>query len=94
MLPMECPRCRSTSNRTSSTNGLLPDQIVRRRVCGDCGHAWFTIELVVPDDAVGWSALHGNRPVLREPVLLHAAAVPPGAVGRPRSVTQCDGAAP
>ncbi len=88
MLPMECPRCRSTNHRTSSTNGVLPDQIVRRRACGACGHAWFTVEVVVPDEVVGWSALHGHRPVLREPVLVHAKAVAPGAVGRPPSVTE------
>ena len=84
MLPMECPRCRSTNHRTSSTNGLLPDQIVRRRVCSACGHAWFTVEVVVPDGAVGWSALHQHRPVLRETVTVQAEAVAPGAVGRPR----------
>lgn len=92
MLPMECPRCRSTAHRTTATNGLLPDQIVRRRVCADCGHAWFTVEVAVPDEVVGWSALHQNRPVLREPVELTLEAVTPGQVGRPR-VNECERAA-
>ncbi len=70
MLPMECQRCRSTNHRAAVTNGLLPDQIVRKRVCADCGHKWFTVEVTVPDYLVGWSALHQKKPVLRAPVEL------------------------
>lgn len=74
MLPMECPQCRSSSNRTPITNGLLADQVVRKRVCLDCGHRWFTVEVMVPEYAVGWSALHKNKPVLRVPMELVAGA--------------------
>jgi len=52
------------------TNNKLADQVVRRRVCVDCGHKWFTVELTVPDYAVGWSAAHNNKPVLRVPLEL------------------------
>ena len=40
---------------------------MRRRVCRDCGGAWFTVEVLVPNYAVGWSAVDGKKsqPVLR-----------------------------
>ena len=46
---------------------------MRKRVCEACGHAWFTVELVVPSYAVGWSVAHQRKPVLRAPVELKAA---------------------
>ena len=55
------------------TNSHPEDQIVRKRVCEACGHAWFTVELVVPSYAVGWSVAHQRKPVLRAPVELKAA---------------------
>lgn len=70
MLPMNCPRCSSTTLRVPITNNRLADQVVRRRVCGDCGHKWFTVEMAVPDYAVGWSAAHLSKPVLRVPLEL------------------------
>lgn len=54
------------------TNSRMPDQTVRRRVCESCGHAWFTVELVVPSYAVGWSARCLRKPVLRVPLELEA----------------------
>ena len=68
MLPMDCPACSHSIHRATSTNGRLPDQIVRRRVCQGCGHAWFTVEAMVPSYAVGWSTAHQRKPVLRMPV--------------------------
>lgn len=67
MMPMLCPHCRSRNHRVPITNGDLEDQIVRRRVCRDCGGAWFTVEVLVPNYAVGWSAVDGKKsqPVLR-----------------------------
>ena len=65
MLPMNCPRCSGSAIRVLLTNNQLEHQIVRRRRCVDCGHKWFTVEVGVPDYAVGWSALHHHKPVLR-----------------------------
>lgn len=70
MLPMLCPKCSHSCHRAVVTNSKLPDQTVRKRVCESCGHVWFTVEVVVPDYAVGWSAAHLNKPVLRIPLAL------------------------
>lgn len=70
MLPMNCPKCSSSALRVPITNNRLADQVVRRRQCADCGHRWFTVEMTVPDYAVGWSATHLRKPVLRVPLEL------------------------
>jgi len=57
------------------TNGLLPDQIVRKRRCAECKHQWYTVEVTVPDYAVGWSKEHKRKPVLRVPVNVAASAI-------------------
>jgi hypothetical protein len=75
MLPMICPQCSHNDHRATSTNSKLADQIVRRRVCQSCGHAWFTVEVPVPNYAVGWSHGHLRKPVLRAPVALKAAHI-------------------
>jgi hypothetical protein len=67
---MNCPECGSKNNRTPVTNGHLPHEVVRKRVCGSCGHAWFTVEMAVPDYAIGWSDRHQHKPVLRTPLTL------------------------
>jgi len=73
MLPMKCPKCSSSALRVPSTNNQLDDQVMRKRVCLDCGHRWFTVELIVPDYAVGWSAARNSgKPVLRTPLTLNA----------------------
>lgn len=72
MLPMDCPKCSSSTLRVPITNNRLADQVMRRRMCADCGHKWFTVEMTVPDYAVGWSAAHLNKPVLRIPLELIA----------------------
>lgn len=74
MVPMICPRCRSKAVRVPITNNMLNDQVMRRRACADCGHKWFTVEVAVPDYAVGWSAAHMSKPVLRVPMELSAGA--------------------
>ena len=74
MLPMLCPKCRSAAIRAPITNNLLDDQVMRKRTCLDCGHKWFTVEVAVPDYAVGWSAAHLRKPVLRIPLELNAGA--------------------
>ena len=67
---MKCPRCSSSVLRALSTNNKLADQVVRQRGGLDCGHKWFSVELMVPDYAVGWSSMHNNKPVLRVPLEL------------------------
>lgn len=80
MLPMICPHCQSSNHRVPITNGELEDQIVRRRVCRDCSGAWFTVEVKVPNYAVGWSAVEGKKsqPVLRVPTEFTVGMVPMG----------------
>jgi transcriptional regulator NrdR family protein len=72
MLPMICPQCSHNDHRATSTNTRLADQIMRQRVCQGCGHKWFTVEVMVPTYAVGWSANHLRKPVLRIPLDLQA----------------------
>ena len=62
----------SATLRVPITNNKLDEQVVRRRQCVDCGHRWFTVEMAVPDYAVGWSATHLRKPVLRVPLELIA----------------------
>ena len=50
------------------TNSKMADQTVRKRACENCGHVWYTVEVTVPDDVVGWSARHSRKPVLRVPI--------------------------
>ena len=69
---MQCPKCCSSAIRAPITNNMLEDQVVRRRQCADCGHKWFTVEVTVPDYAVGWSAAMLRKPVLRAPVTVTA----------------------
>jgi transcriptional regulator NrdR family protein len=69
---MLCPQCSHSDHRATSINSRLDDQIVRRRACQSCGHAWFTVEVIVPNYAVGWSKGHLRKPVLRVPVTVQA----------------------
>lgn len=72
MLPMNCPQCSHNRHRAVVTNSQLADQTVRKRACESCGHVWYTVEVMVPGYAVGWSARHMRKPVLRVPVELQA----------------------
>ena len=79
---MNCPECGSKENRTLITNGHLPDEVVRRRVCGSCKHAWYTVEMRVPHHAIGWCERHTNqsKPVLRMALTLQPSFVEPADV--------------
>ena len=72
---MNWPESGSKENRTPITNGHLPDEVVRKRVCKACGHAWFTVEMTVPEYAIGWSDRHQHKPVLRTPLTLETSFV-------------------
>ena len=50
------------------TNSQMADQTVRKRACENCGNVWYTVEVTVPSYAVGWSARHSRKPVLRVPI--------------------------
>ena len=68
MLPMNCPACSHPCHRAVVTNSQMADQTVRKRACENCGNAWYTVEVTVPSYAVGWSARHSRKPVLRVPI--------------------------
>ena len=72
IIAMQCPKCFSSAIRASSTNNSDPKMVVRRRVCADCGHAWFTLELSVSKYLIGWARKSEgqSKPVLRVPVEL------------------------
>ena len=72
MLPMICPQCSHSRHRAVVTNSQLDDQVVRKRACESCGHVWYTVEVMVPSYAVGWSARHSRKPVLRVPIEMQA----------------------
>jgi len=65
---MECKRCKCTRSTSASVNSRMATQTVRKRVCASCGEIWFTVEIIVPSFAVGWSAPQGHKPVLRVPL--------------------------
>ena len=76
---MQCPRCSSGTIRAVATNNRDGAVTVRKRLCLDCNHAWFTVELPVSPAVVGWSsgARGQSKPQLRVPIEI---AVGEGAV--------------
>ena len=67
---MNCPKCDWATHRAAVTTQALSDQIVRKRECCACHHVWFTVEVTVPNYAIGWSPGHKHKPVLRAPVTI------------------------
>ena len=84
MMPMQCPKCSHNRHRAAITNSRVLDQVVRKRICEECGHVWFTVEAEVSRYSIGWSSEHQNKPVLRVPVTLELGFVPELPRGRPR----------
>ena len=80
---MQCPKCSHSRHRATITNSRVLDQVVRKRVCEECGHQWFTVEAEVSPYSIGWSSEHQNKPVLRVPVTLELGFVPCLPPGRP-----------
>ena len=80
---MQCPKCSHYRHRAAITNSRVLDQVVRKRICEECGHAWFTVEAEVSRYSIGWSSAHQNKPVLRVPVTLQLGSVPCLPPGRP-----------
>jgi hypothetical protein len=81
MVPMKCQRCGSSAIRAVSTNNREADATIRKRMCSQCEHSWFTVEVPVSPVVVGWCSAKSNggqsKPVLRVPVAL---AIGEGAV--------------
>lgn len=66
---MKCPKCKSANMRALHTNNRPDDHAVRRRQCRDCGHQWFTAELIAPDYVCSWENRGGlgSKPCLKLP---------------------------
>lgn len=42
---MKCPKCKGRKSRVSITRKIKGEDIIkRRRVCKQCGFAWYTVE--------------------------------------------------
>jgi len=67
---MNCPECKWATHRAVVVTQALDDQIVRKRKCCACHHVWFTVEVNVPNYAIGWSPVHKGKPVLRAPLTI------------------------
>lgn len=68
---MQCQKCSSKAVRTSSTNSSEANRTVRKRMCLDCGHVWFTVEVPVHKAVVGWGHVSDggqSKPILRVPL--------------------------
>lgn len=51
---MNCPSCGHGKHRVLQTRRVEPDIILRQRVCPECEYRWFTMEMEMPDGAIGW----------------------------------------
>jgi transcriptional regulator NrdR family protein len=52
---MNCPACASEKHRVLQTRRDSPESIIRQRICRQCGHTWFSLEVDMPDGAIAWS---------------------------------------
>lgn len=71
IVPMKCPKCSSKQIRAAATNGHEEEVITRKRKCVECGHSWFTVEMIVTPVVVGWRRIgrdSQSKPVLRMPL--------------------------
>ena len=51
---MNCPSCGSADVRVYKTQRESHKSILRNRKCPDCGHRWFTVEVLLPTGAAMW----------------------------------------
>jgi len=49
---MICPECNSPLHRTVFTRQTDNDKAMRRKKCKLCGHGWYTVEVILPTNAV------------------------------------------
>lgn len=52
---MNCARCGHAKHRVLQVRKGEPDTTLRQRICRECGYIWFTMEMEMPDGAVGWT---------------------------------------
>lgn len=55
---MNCPKCNSLLIGTVMTRKPNAEQVIRRKKCKDCAHAWYTLEVPVP----GFVVAHSRTP--------------------------------
>ena len=70
---MRCPKCGAQDQKVPDTNSSDDQKTIRRRICKECGHAFFTVEVIVPDDSITWrrtvmknSDRKKSAPILKE----------------------------
>jgi len=51
---MNCPNCNSKYSRVMNTRQETVKTIVRQRICKDCAHLFYAVEIVLPCEAVRW----------------------------------------
>ena len=51
---MNCPACAHDKHRVLQTRRESPETTIRQRICRECGHAWFTLEIDMPPESVAW----------------------------------------
>lgn len=51
---MLCPACAGPKIRCLQTRQESAEATIRQRICRDCGHEWFTLEVDLPPGAVSW----------------------------------------
>ena len=84
---MKCPACGTARHSAPATNSRPVEQTVRQRLCIECGHRWYTVEVMVPNTSIGWDTVL-RKPVLRDPVRVEALGMERRKAGRP--VKECD----
>lgn len=57
---MNCPKCNHGTVFVLQSNTTKPSHTTRQRVCDDCKHKWFTVELEIESWAVKWEKVNPN----------------------------------
>jgi len=70
---MNCPKCNHGTVFVLQSNTTKPNHTTRQRVCNDCKHKWFTVELEIESWAVKWEKVNpdfrfGGKPTPYVPV--------------------------
>ena len=70
---MNCPKCNHGTVFVLQSNTTKPNHTTRQRVCNDCKHKWFTVELTIESWAVKWEKVNpdfrfGGKPTPCVPV--------------------------
>jgi transcriptional regulator NrdR family protein len=60
---MFCPVCATAKIRVLQTRKEGAEATIRQRICRECGHEWFTLEVDLPPGSVSW---HGGTLARKE----------------------------